>query len=162
MLVRKLLAASALVMAASSSAFAAPSVGDKVTDARFTTAYGQTLSLSDLRGEVIILTYWMSDCEPCLEQLKTLDYYYRQRKNVGLRVLAFAPEELSERQLKYEFRDKAIHPLASISGSFAPKETFPTTYIIDRYGQVQYAKSGAIGIEQLNEILVPLLKQPQP
>ena len=162
MVVRNLLVASALVIAAASSVAAAPSVGDKVTDTRFTTAYGQTLSLNDLRGEVVILTYWMSDCEPCLEQLKTLDYYYRQRKNVGLRVLAFAPEELTERQLKYEFRDKAIHPLASISGSFAPKDSFPTTYIIDRYGQVQYAKTGAIGIEELNELLVPLLKQPQP
>lgn len=161
MVIRNLLAATALVMAAA-SANAAPSVGDKVADTSFTTAYGQTLSLNDLRGEVVILTYWMSDCEPCLDQLKTLDYYYRQRKNVGLRVLAYAPEELTERQLKYEFRDKAIHPLASISGPFTPKDSFPTTYIIDRYGQVQYAESGAISIEQLNEILVPLLKQPQP
>lgn len=162
MVLRNFLIASALVMSAASSAVAVPGVGDKVTDASFTTAYGQKLSLGDLRGEVVVLTYWMSDCEPCKEQLKTLDYYYRQRKDVGLRVLAFAPEELSERQLKYEFRDKAIHPLAAISGSFGPKDTFPTTYIIDRYGEVRYAKSGAIGIEQLNELLVPLLKQPQP
>jgi peroxiredoxin len=162
MAVGKFLVTTALMMAAASAGHAVPGVGDKVTDTRFTTAYGQTLSLADLRGEVVILTYWMSDCEPCKEQLQTLDYYYRQRKDVGLRVLAFAPEDLSERQLKYEFRDKAIHPLASVSGSFGPKDTFPTTYIIDRYGQVQYAKSGAIGIEQLNELLVPLLKQPQP
>lgn len=152
----------AVLMLAATSANAAPAVGDKVTDASFTTAYGQTLSLSDLRGDVVVLTYWMSDCQPCKEQLKTLDYYYRQRKDVGLRVLAFAPEDLSERQLKHEFRDKAIHPLASISGSFSPKDTFPTTYIIDRFGQVQYGDSGAIGIERLNELLIPLLKQPQP
>lgn len=162
MVIRNLLSATALMIAANSANAAAPGVGDKVSDATFTTAYGQTLSLGDLRGEVVILTYWMSDCEPCLEQLKTLDYYYRQRKDVGLRVLAYAPEDMSERQLKHEFRDKAIHPLASISGSFAPKDTFPTIYIIDRNGQVQYAKSGAIGIGELNEILVPLLKQPQP
>ena len=160
--VRNLLATIALVIGATSANAAIPGIGDKVTETRFTTVYGQSLSLADLRGEVVILTYWMSDCEPCKEQLKTLDYYYRQRKDVGLRVLAFAPEDLSERQLKHEFRDKAIHPLASISGSFGPKDTFPTTYIIDRYGQVRYAESGAIGIEQLNELLVPLLKQPQP
>ena len=162
MVVRNLIAAVALMMAASSPGAAVPAVGEQVTDARFTTAYGQTLSMGDLKGEVVVLTYWMRDCEPCQEQLKALDFYYRQRQNVGLRVLAYAPEEISNSQLKYAFKDKLIHPLASISGTFGPKGTFPTTYIIDRYGQVRYAKSGAIGIEQLNEILVPLLKQPQP
>jgi peroxiredoxin len=162
MVIRNLVAATALILAAGSPAMAVPAVGEKVTDTRFTTAYGQTLSLADLKGEVVVLTYWMSDCQPCQEQLRTLDFYYRQRQNVGLRVLAFAPEEITSRQLKHAFRDKLIHPLSSISGPFGPKDTFPTTYIIDRYGQVRYADSGAIGIEQLNELLVPLLKQPQP
>lgn len=161
MVIRKLVYA-AVMMAAASGAAASPHVGDKVANTSITTAYGQTLSLGDLKGEVVVLTYWMSDCQPCEEQLKTLDYYYRQRRDLGLRVLAVVAEDISERQLKNEFQDKAVHPLSSIGGSFAPKEAFPTNYIIDRYGQVQYAGSGALDIEQLNELLVPLLKQPQP
>lgn len=161
MAIRNLVAAAALLISAT-VANAAPNVGDKPSETVFTTAYGQRLSLGDLRGEVVVLTYWVSDCEPCQVQLATLDYYYRQRRDLGLRVLAFAPEDLSDRQVRNAFKDRLIHPLSSISGPFAPKDSFPTLYVIDRYGLVQYAASGAIGIEELNRILVPLLRQPQP
>jgi len=50
----------------------------------------------------------------------------------------------------------------SCRGPFGPKDSLPITYVIDRYGRVQNAETGAIGIDKLNEILVPLQKQPQP
>ena len=161
MVFRNIIAAASL-LAATSAVTAAPGIGDKVADTSFTTAFGQTMKIGDLRGEVVVLTYWMSDCEPCRKQLNILDYYYRERRALGLRVLAIAPEDLSNRQLRYAFKGRMIHPLASIGGDFGPKSSFPTTYIIDRNGHVRYAASGALEIEQLNEILVPLLREPQP
>ena len=160
MLVRNMIAAGALLLAAPASAI--PGIGEQVTDTSFTTAFGQKLSLSDLRGEVVVVTYWMSDCKACQAQLDILDYYYRQRRNVGLRVLAITPEDLDVRKLQYAFKDRMIHPVASLRGDLGPKDGFPTTYIIDRNGQLRYAAVGGLAIEQLNEILVPLLKQPQP
>ena len=160
MLVRNLMAAAALLMAAPTAA--SPGIGESVTDASFTTAYGQQLSMADLRGEVVVLTYWMTDCDVCKKQLDVLDYYYRQRRNVGLRVLAITPEDLGVRQLQHAFRDKAIHPVASLRGDLGPGTGLPTTYIIDRNGQLRYAGSGGLEIDKLNEILVPLLRQPQP
>jgi len=156
----KLLAATALLFLASPAAAIPPEVGDVVSDATFTTAYGQTLSIGDLRGEVVVLTYWTSDCDPCAEQLKMLDYYYRQRRNVGLRVLAISADQMSARQLRHAFAGKLVHAVESIRGPFDPLGAFPTTYVIDRAGQVRYAASGPLGIEQLNQILVPLLRQP--
>lgn len=160
MLVRNMIAAAALLTAV--PAAASPGIGDTVTDTSFTTAYGQKLSLADLRGEVVVLTYWMTDCEVCKKQLDILDYYYRQRKNVGLRVLAITPEELGVRELQHAFRNRMIHPVASLRGDLGPKDGLPTIYIVDRNGQLRYAASGGLEIEKLNEILVPLLKQPQP
>lgn len=161
MLIRNMLTAAALLVAATSGP-ASAGIGDKVANARFTTATGQTMTMADLRGEVVVLNYWVSDCELCQKQLNILDYYYRQRREYGLRVLAIAPEELSNRELQQVFKDRIIHPLSSVSGDFGPRGSFPTTYIIDRQGQLRYAAPGGLDIEQLNEILVPLLKQPQP
>lgn len=161
MLIRNMLTAASLAFAAT-VATASPGVGKPVADARFTTANGQSMALSDLRGEVVVLAYWVTDCERCQKQLNILDHYYRQRRDLGLRVLAIAPEELSDRELKDSFKDRIIHPLASISGDFGPRGSFPTIYVIDRGGHLRYAGAGGLEIEQLNEILVPLLKQPLP
>ena len=160
MKLRNLIGASLLFAAAPTAA--TPSIGEAVTDATFTTAYGQSLSMGDLKGEVVILTYWMRDCEACDAQVKMLDYYYRQRRNVGLRVLAIAAEDLPQGQLQYAFRDKIVHPIASIRGPFEPTNGLPTTYVVDRHGQVRFVESGLIDIDRLNQVLVPLLRQPQP
>ena len=162
MVFRNMLVAASLLLVASPAAALKVGVGDVVTDATFTTAYGQTLSIGDLRGEVIVLTYWTSDCGACADQLKTLDYYYRQRRNAGLRVMAISADEMSARELRHAFKDKLIHALADMRGPFEPLGAFPTTFIIDRYGQIRYAFSRPLGIEELNKILVPLLRQPQP
>ena len=162
MVLRNLLAATFLTLAGAPGAAVSPSIGDVVTDTTFTTAYGQDLKLEDLRGEVVVLTYWMRDCAACDALLSTLDSYYRQRRDLGLRVLAIPVEDLSDRQLKSAFKDKIIHPLAHIRGPFEPVGELPTTYVIGRNGQLRYAAPGPIGLEQLNQILVPLLREPQP
>ena len=156
MVIRAVAAALSLLLVASPAVAATPSVGAQVTDTTFTTAYGQSLSMSDLRGQVVVITYWMSDCGVCD------DYYYRQRRNVGLRVLVVSADDMTDRQLRAAFKGKLIHPIASIRGPFEPSRSFPTTYVIDRNGQVRHILTKTVDIDQLNQILVPLLKQPQP
>lgn len=144
------------------SAFA-PGVGTVVNDTAFRLAQdGRNLTMADMRGQVVVLTYWMRDCAACDVQLSILDNYYRQRHNVGLRVFAVPMEDLSDGQIKRAFRDRIIHPLSRIGGPFEMLRDLPTTYVVDRYGQVRYASSGLIDTERLNQILVPLLRQPQP
>ena len=159
---RNLMAAASLLLIASPAAAVSPGIGEVVSDTTFTTAYGQSLKMGDLRGQVVVLTFWTDDCAPCVEQLKVLDFYYRQRRNVGLQVLAVAAEDMTDRQLKYAFKDKLIHPIARMEGPFEPTEALPTTFVIDRNGQVRHVVTEGLDIDKLNRILVPLLRQPQP
>jgi cytochrome c biogenesis protein CcmG/thiol:disulfide interchange protein DsbE len=162
MILRNLLAAVSALAAASSAAALTPGVGDTVSDTNFTTAYGQTLRLGDLRGEVVVLTYWMSDCGVCTEQVRALDYYYRQRPGVGLRVMAVSVDEMSSRELRKAFKDKRLHVVSKIEDPFDMPSAVPTTVVIDRTGKVRYASSTPLNIDQLNQILVPLIREPQP
>jgi cytochrome c biogenesis protein CcmG/thiol:disulfide interchange protein DsbE len=162
MILRSLLAAASMLVATSSAVALTPGVGDTVSDTTFTTAYGQTLRLGDLRGEVVVLTYWMNDCGACTEQLRALDYYYRQRPDVGLRVIAISVDEMSSRELRKAFKDKRVHVVSKIEEPFEVPSAMPTTYVIDRTGKVRYASSAPLGIDQLNQILVPLIREPQP
>jgi thiol-disulfide isomerase/thioredoxin len=38
----------------------------------------------------------------------------------------------------------------------------PTNFIIDRNGVLRYAKAGALTLDDLNTLLVPLLREPEP
>jgi cytochrome c biogenesis protein CcmG/thiol:disulfide interchange protein DsbE len=162
MVIRNILVAASLLLVASPAAAVRAGVGDVVTDATFITAYGQKLSFRELRGDVVVLTYWMSKCSACNDQVRTLDLYYRQRQNVGLKVMAISTDTMGDRQLRNELKDMLVHPIRSVRGPFELLEDFPTTYVIDRYGQIRYVTEKQMDIDKLNEILVPLLRQPQP
>ncbi len=47
-------------------------------------------------------------------------------------------------------------------GPYPTLEGVPTNYVIDRRGIVRYAKARAFTLDDLNEILVPLLQEPAP
>ena len=49
-----------------------------------------------------------------------------------------------------------------IKGPYRDLGGVPTNYIIDRSGKLVYAKAGALDLDTLNEIIVPLLKEPVP
>jgi peroxiredoxin len=162
MILRNLSIAASMLVAGSPATALTPGIGDQVSDTSFTTAYGQKLSIGDLHGEVVVLTYWMTDCGVCAEQLRTLDYYYRQRPDVGLRVLAISVDKMSSRELQRAFKDKRVYALSQIESPFDIPSAFPTTYVVDRAGKLRYASSAPLGIEQLNQVLVPLIREPQP
>ena len=158
-----LAAAVAILMTPVAASAIAPGIGTAVKDTQFRLAQdGRDLTMADMRGQVVVLTYWMRDCSSCDAQLSILDSYYRQRHNVGLRVFAVSMEDLNDGQINRAFRNRIIHPLSRIGAPFEMLSDLPTTYVVDRYGQVRYAGSGLLGTERLNQILVPLLRQPQP
>lgn len=158
---KTMLAAGALALTASPVSAQGAVVGSLVTDTTFRLATGEQHSMAEMRGQVVVLTYWMRECSACDIQLDILDRYYRQRHQVGLRVFAMPVEELTSSQLNRAFKGKLVHPLSRIRGPFEMKG-LPTTYIIDRQGQVRHVASGAIDTNKLNEILLPLLREPQP
>jgi hypothetical protein len=47
-------------------------------------------------------------------------------------------------------------------GGYKAPEAFPTNIVIDRKGVVRYAEANAFTLDGLNEVLIPLLKEPVP
>jgi hypothetical protein len=71
-------------------------------------------------------------------------------------------DSVSDRQLKPLFGLLAIQPVRRLKGPYEILGAVPTNYVIDRAGKVRYAKAGAFDLDDLNEVLVPLLKEPAP
>ena len=150
---------------------AAPvAAGDKVTigqpapDFTLTLIDGTKVTRDELRGQVVVLNFWATWCVPCRTELPTLDTYYQMRKDAGLRVFAVTTEDsLPAYQLKKLFAVMHIPPVRKVKGPYdSIGNAVPTNIVIGRDGRVRYAKAGAFDLDSLNEILVPLLREPPP
>jgi thiol-disulfide isomerase/thioredoxin len=106
---------------------------------------GKPAHLSDLRGKVVVLNFWGSWCQPCVEEAPGLN---RLQKRIAPRnavILGIAADEddaaykkfLLDQAISYPtFRDPATKdshsPIALAYGT----SMYPETYIIDRRGKI--------------------------
>lgn len=148
---------------ASPASAKAPVVGQPAPPFEVTTFDGQKISLSDLRGEVVVLNFWATWCGPCRRELPMLEGYERLRRDVGFRVLAVSWDESASMAALKRFAGNLKMTFArGIRGPYSPREGLPTNYVIDRSGVLRYAKAGAFDLEDLNAVLVPLLNEKTP
>lgn len=141
-----------------------PVVGQPAPPFELTLVDGAKVSLAELRGNVVVLNFWATWCVPCRTELPALDTYYNLRRDRGLRVFAVTTESsLPLYRLKKLFDVMHIPPVRRVKGPYAPiGGAVPTNYVIDRAGNVRYAKAGAFTLDELNEVLIPLLKEAPP
>ncbi|MBB3981729.1 peroxiredoxin [Sphingobium fontiphilum] len=146
--------------AASRAASPAPAIDAPAPDFELTLVDGGKVALADLKGQVVVLNFWATWCVPCRTELPTLDAYYAIQKKHGLRVFAITTEDsVPLGRLKKLFAALTIQSARKIKGKYGPLAGVPTNFIIDRAGRLRYAKAGALDLDALNALLVPLLNE---
>lgn len=140
-----------------------PRVGQPAPEFQLSLVDGSKVSLDQLKGNVIVLNFWATWCVPCRKELPLLDTYYDLQKKTGLKVFAVTTEDsLPLYQLKKLFAVMHIPAVRRIKGPYDSLGAVPTNFVIDRGGIVRYAKAGAFDLDELNAVLVPLLREPAP
>ncbi len=155
----------ALVLAAASPGVAAK-LGAEAPPFTLKTFDGTQVSLTELRGQVVVLNFWATWCGPCKAEMPALDAYVRSHPGRGLRIFAVATEDSVP-----AFRLKPLQALLSFplvaklkGGShYGPiGNAVPTSYVIDRAGVIRYAKAAAFTTETLDAVVAPLLAEARP
>lgn len=120
-----------------------PQEGFSAPDFTLTTLSGKTLTLSDLRGQVVLLNFWASWCLPCKGEMPALQHAYSDYHDLGLEIVAVnATDQDSEQNARAfveEYQLSFPIPM-DVDGSVSQKYTLrglPTTFFIDRQGQIQ-------------------------
>ena len=138
--------------------------GDEAPDFTVTMVDGSQVTLSELRGKVVLLNFWATWCPPCQEELKRVQKEIVDRfKGKDFVFLAISREETKEQVKKFRERNGYTFPMGldperRIYSKFATA-TIPRNFIIDKKGkiveiEIGYTKeSFAKMIEKLEKLL---------
>jgi peroxiredoxin len=96
------------------------------------------ITLSQLRGQIVVLNFWATWCPPCIEEMPSLVQMQQRMKDKGVTVLAVSVDEDPGAYQKF-LRDHGVNLLTVRDGEQKSNNLygtfkFPETYIIDRGG----------------------------
>lgn len=121
-------------------------VGSRIPDFSLTTFDGQTYNTADLRGQVILINFWASWCEPCEEEAAELEQAYQGYRDRGVVFLGVNYVDTQPEALAYLDRFGITYANGpdlgtEISQAFRMRGV-PETYIVDRQGILVSRKIG--------------------
>lgn len=128
-------------------------------DLTFTTIEGKKISMADLKGKVVIVNFWATDCLTCVSEMPALVNTYQQYQKKGLEIIAVAmPYDPPAQVLNYVTQKKLPFPvmhdgLAEITQKFGNVDLTPTTFIFDKQGKQLQRTIGALDFVKLNQLL---------
>jgi len=103
---------------------------------------GRRIATSELHGQVIVLTFWATWCDPCREELPVLSAYAQQHANQGLQVLGFSldgPDALPQVRSVASTLHFPVGLLGSAwAGGYGRMWRLPVSFVIDRDGRLAY------------------------
>ena len=124
---------------------------------------GETASVEDYRGKIVLVNFWASWCEPCTDELPLLQKTQAALERGGGTVLGVNSRDTTEDALAFVRRyDLTFPSLRDGSGDFAELWGLtgqPESFVIDRQGRVAAFLRGPLDQEWIDEQVMPLLQR---
>jgi peroxiredoxin len=124
-------------------------VGEHLPAPDFTlsTPSGASLSLSELRGKVVLLNFWATWCVPCRKEMPGIEALYQRYKDRGLEVVAISLDKIEAAPVEAFAKDVGVTYRVLLDPSWATARTYgvrglPATFLLDRTGNVVMRELG--------------------
>lgn len=126
---------------------AAPHQGFLAPDFSLPTTGGETIRLSDLRGQAVLVNLWATWCPPCRAEMPAIEKIYNEYKDEGLVVLAI--------NMTYQDDASEILPFAQEHGLTFPI-LFDESAIVGRAYQLRSLPSSFFITREgiINEVVI--------
>ena len=102
--------------------------------------FGNTVSLSDFRGNVVFLNFWATWCPPCVIEMPSMQKLHRRFKDKNFVMVAINSQE-TDTQVKsflnkYKLSFTALLDSSGEVGTWFDVNAFPTTFVLDKEGRI--------------------------
>ena len=128
-------------------------------DVTFTTIAGKEISMASLKGKVVLVNFWATECRACVTEMPALVSIYNEYKAKGFEIIAVAmPYDPPAQVLNYATQKKLPFPvmddgLGDIVRQFDDVAVTPTTYIFNKQGKRILYAVGALDFKVLRQLL---------
>lgn len=147
-----------------------PSVGEvdrPAPDFTLPALNGGNIQLSDYRGNVVLVNFWGTWCEPCKKELPALQASYEQLREQGFIIIGINLVDDEKVQGKTEDDIRAFvdqygvtYPIAlDIDGEVANAYRLfplPTSYFVDPQGRIRYVRVGELTKDEVTALFTRL------
>lgn len=123
-------------------------VGDEAPNFQLRDLAGHTVSLSQLRGKVVLLNFWATWCGPCRIEMPAMEQLYRSYSRKDFEVLAVSTDAQGAAvtrpfQQEMGFTFPIVHDADYRVGLMYGARSLPMTFMVDRNGIVRQKVPGA-------------------
>lgn len=157
--------AAALVIAAGALAYLSLGSAERAPDVPYTLLDGSKHTTGALRGKVVLVNFWATSCTTCVHEMPQIVATHEKYKQRGFDTLAVAmsydpPAYVANfaesRKLPFAV---AIDNTGTIAKSFGDVRLTPTTFLINKRGEVVKRYVGEPDFAALHQLVEQLLAE---
>ena len=128
-------------------------------DVTFTTITGEKISMVSLKGKMVLVSFWATDCRSCIKEMPDLVNTYNAYHAKGFEVIAVAmPYDPPAQLQNYVTQKKLPFPVmhdgfSEVTRAFGGINATPTAFLFNKQGKRLYRKTGILDFENLRTTL---------
>jgi peroxiredoxin len=127
---------------------------------------GNRIRLSAYRGQVVVLNFWATWCNPCRVEIPWFIEFQRKHGPQGLIVIGVSLDEAGWAAVApYVAKQGIDYPIVlgndGVLQSYGGLESLPTTLIIDRHGRIAATHVGLVSKPVYERDILSTLTEPQ-
>ena len=136
----------------------------KAPDFNLKDQYGVVHSLENYKGKVIFLNFWATWCPPCKKEMPDVESIYKEYGENKKDVIILGVNSEKENEVKKFLKDKGYtFPTVIDENSEVMRkyfiQAFPTSFVIDKEGNVYGYVMGGLTKEQIRQVIEEVLKK---
>jgi peroxiredoxin len=110
--------------------------------------HGNSIRLSDFRGQVVLVNFWATWCSPCRAEMPSMEALYQSYHRQGFAILAISSDLQGSEGVKpfvqeYRLSFPVLLDPGNVVGTHLQVRGIPTSYLLDKQGHITGMELGA-------------------